>query len=273
MSTSPAPSRVAVRSVRSPGLPGVELRLEEWGAGEVYLLLHGGAGPRSLRAFAQALSGNGNARVILPTHPGFDGTVRPAELSSVAQLAQLYVHWLEQSDLHNVMVIGNSIGGWVAAEIGALCSPRVRGVVLADATGIEVPGHPIAPVFSLSLDEVIDRSYFEPARFRVDLAGLPPAVRATAAANRETLAAYGGAPMFDPTLVERLGRGCSPTLVVWGGADRIVDPKYGRAYAAAIPGARFVLMPRSGHLPPLESPQEFLALIVGWQRKGVPSFP
>jgi len=46
----------------------------------------------------------------------------------------------------------------------------------------------------------------------------------------------------------------SPTLVLWGEADRIVDPDYGRAYADAIPGARFELLRWSGHLPQLETP-------------------
>jgi pimeloyl-ACP methyl ester carboxylesterase len=48
------------------------------------------------------------------------------------------------------------------------------------------------------------------------------------------------------------------TLVVWGEADRICDPDYGRAYAAAIPGAQFRLLARTGHLPQLETPDQLL---------------
>jgi pimeloyl-ACP methyl ester carboxylesterase len=53
----------------------------------------------------------------------------------------------------------------------------------------------------------------------------------------------------------------TPTLVIWGEADRIVDPGYGRAYAAAIPGARFELLPGTGHLPQLETPEQLVRAV------------
>jgi pimeloyl-ACP methyl ester carboxylesterase len=49
---------------------------------------------------------------------------------------------------------------------------------------------------------------------------------------------------------------------VWGDSDRIVDPDYGRAYAAAIPGARFRLLPATGHVPQIETPAQLLGAIL-----------
>ena len=46
--------------------------------------------------------------------------------------------------------------------------------------------------------------------------------------------------------------------MVWGDSDGIADPDYGRAFAAAIPGARFQVLPDTGHLPQLESPKLLL---------------
>ncbi len=40
-----------------------------------------------------------------------------------------------------------------------------------------------------------------------------------------------------------------------------VDPDYGRAYAAAIPGARFQLLPATGHVPQIETPEQLLRAI------------
>jgi uncharacterized RmlC-like cupin family protein len=80
------------------------------------------------------------------------------------------------------------------------------------------------------------------------------------AGNRATLAEYGGA-MVDPTLRGRLGGILIPTLVLWGEADRIADPDYGRAFAAAIPGARFRLLTETGHVPQIETPQQLLTAI------------
>ena len=65
--------------------------------------------------------------------------------------------------------------------------------------------------------------------------------------------------MADPTLSTRLHEITNPTLVVWGEADRIADPAYGRAFAAAIPGAEFLLLAETGHLPQLETPDRLLA--------------
>jgi pimeloyl-ACP methyl ester carboxylesterase len=64
--------------------------------------------------------------------------------------------------------------------------------------------------------------------------------------------------MADPTLRDRLSAITVPTLVLWGEADQVVDPDYGRAYAAAIPGARFHLLTRTGHLPQIETPDQLL---------------
>lgn len=93
-----------------------------------------------------------------------------------------------------------------------------------------------------------------------DPASLPAAVQATLPGNRAALATYGGT-MQDPDLLGRLAAITLPTLVVWGEADRISDVDYGRAYAAAIPDARFELLRGAGHLPQLEQPDALLALV------------
>jgi pimeloyl-ACP methyl ester carboxylesterase len=59
---------------------------------------------------------------------------------------------------------------------------------------------------------------------------------------------------------------CVRTLVVWGDADRIVDPEYGRAFASAIPGAEFKVLANTGHLPQIESPAELLDAV--WEFGG-----
>jgi pimeloyl-ACP methyl ester carboxylesterase len=82
------------------------------------------------------------------------------------------------------------------------------------------------------------------------------------ASNGAALAVYAGSPaMADPTLLERLGRITIPALVLWGENDRIVEPAYGQAYAAAIPGARFEVLSATGHLPQLETPDLVLQRI------------
>lgn len=244
---------VSVHQVSTDGTGPVPVTVTEQGEGRPFLLLHGGAGPQSVAEFAALLAKDG--RVLMPTHPGFGGTPRPDRLTSIAQLAAVYARLLEDLGLTGVTVIGNSIGGWIAAEMALLGGPAIGGVVLVDAVGLQIDADPVADFFSLTMDQVAELSYADPGAFRVDVAALPEQARAAMAGNRAALAVYGGTAMADPTLLARLAGITMPVLVAWGAADRIVSTTHARAYAAAIPGARLDLIAEAGHLPQLETPE------------------
>jgi len=248
-------SASTTKTINLDGVGTVELTVEERGDGRPFLVLHGGAGPQSVTAFAQLLADEGHNRVLTPVHPGFGGTPRPDELNSVAKLAVLYGDVLDDLLLEDVTVIGNSVGGWIAAEMALLGSPRITRVVLVDAVGIELKGHPVADVSGLSVPEIQALSFHDPTPFRVDPATIPDAQKVIMAANGAALAVYAGSPaMADPTLLGRLSGLAVPTLVLWGESDQIVEPAYGQLYAAAIPEARFEVLPATGHMPQMETP-------------------
>src|SRR5947207_15196371 len=95
---------------------GLTVAVDEQGdaaaaGGSGVLLLHGGAGPRSVAGLADALSEH--AYVITPTHPGFDGTPRPDWMDGIADLAVAYLDLLDRLDLRDVLVAGSSVGGWI----------------------------------------------------------------------------------------------------------------------------------------------------------------
>ena len=246
-----------------PDLGAVEVTVDDLGTGRPVLLLHGGAGPQSVTAFADRLAHEHGVRVLVPTHPGFAGTPRPEQLGTVRQLGAVYAALLDTLDLTDVVVAGNSAGGWTAAELALTGSPRVARLVLVDAAGLEVPDHPVADFSALTFPELARLSYADPERFRIDPGTMPPAAQAAMAGNRATLAVYAGTAMVDPGLRGRLASVAVPTVVVWGEADGIVDVEVGRAFAAAVPGARFELLPGTGHLPQLESPDRLLAVLAG----------
>jgi len=250
-------------TVQLPQIGSVQVTFTDSGEGHAVLLLHGGGGPLTVGGFAELLATDehSHARVITPTHPGFNGTPRPQALADIPGLASLYVAMLDELQLRDVTVVGNSIGGWIAAEMAVIDSPKVTSYVLVDAVGLEVPGHPVADFFALSPGEVAQRSYHDPERYGVDPTALPPEAQQLMAGNRETLAVYGGQAMTDPKLASRLATIKTPTLVIWGEADRIADPDYGRAYADAIPGAEYDLLTGTGHLPQIETPQKLIDVV------------
>ncbi|MFB9238089.1 alpha/beta fold hydrolase [Plantactinospora siamensis] len=246
------PTRISTRAVA-----GAEITLADRDRTRPFLLLHGGAGPGSMTGFADLLAERTHSRVLLPTHPGFSGTPRPGTLGSTRDLAAAYVELLEQLDLSDVTVVGNSYGGWVAAEIGLARSPRVSGAVIIDGIGIEVDGHPMTSVAGLTSADLLRLSFHDSSK-----APRPPAGSASGPSpDLAALAAYAGPTMSDPTLLARLGTLDLPVHVIWGESDGIVGPEYGRAYADALPESTFTLLPRAGHLPQLESPEELLGAI------------
>jgi pimeloyl-ACP methyl ester carboxylesterase len=255
------------------GYSTVEVSVTERGEGHPFLLLHGGGGPLTVNGFADLLAAQRPARVITPTHPGFGGTPRPDWLATVPGLAALYIALLAELGLRDVTVIGNSIGGWIAAEMALLDTSRISGFVLVDAVAIAVPGHPIADFFSLTPRQVAELSYHDPDRFGIDPSKLAPEALKVMAGNRATLAVYGGTSMNDAGLAQRLAGITTPTLVVWGDSDRIADADYGRAFANSIPAARFQLLRDAGHLPQIEAPGQLLDAIWAFAESHAPMRP
>jgi pimeloyl-ACP methyl ester carboxylesterase len=236
------------------------LTWEDHGSGRPYLLLHGGAGPRSIAGLAAALAEKG--RVVSPVHPGFDGTIRPSWCIRIADLATAYLALIEKLGLDNLVVIGNSVGGWIAAELALRNSPRVAAMALLNPCGIDTgsPDRTIVDPMKLAPQERAAMAFHDPARYA--LAPATPEAAAQMAANQQTLRVYAGETfMHDPTLHGRLAGVTLPTAVIWGESDRIVDIDYGRRFADAIPGARFAAVPQAGHFPHIEQPETVLALI------------
>jgi pimeloyl-ACP methyl ester carboxylesterase len=256
---------MSTHTVQAGRLGPVRVEATEYGAGRPFLLLHGGAGPQSVTGFAETLAATGS-RVIVPVHPGFGGTERPEYLHSMHGLALTYIHLLDELDLAGVTVIGNSIGGWIAAEMAIHASPRISGVVLVDAGGLQIDDHPAADFFSLTPDQVTEMAYYQPDKFRVDFAALPEQAKAAAAGNRAALQDYTAAGMTDPSLLGQLGSVRVPVLVVWGAADRIYPREHGEAFAKAIPDARLVVLDEAGHLPQLEAPSALLTAVLDFAR-------
>ncbi len=258
-SRSPMPDTATTNAALAEA-PSTGITLSDEGKGQTVLLLHGGGGPGSVALFAKLLAQS--ARVLVPTHPGFAQSPRLATVTSIADIAQRYLNLLQERGLTNVLVVGVSIGGWIACEMAARASSRLKGVVLVDSVGVEIPGEQVVDVFSVARSELPMLSYYRPEKFRLDPTALTAKQQADLASNFSALKFYGGAQnMQDPTLRARLAAVELPVLVLWGDTDRIVTPSYGRKLAASFPKARFELIAESGHFPQIEQPERLLALV------------
>jgi pimeloyl-ACP methyl ester carboxylesterase len=245
--------------VSSITVNGVRVELIERGAGRPLLFLHPGIGIEPTAAVLDRLAAR--ARLLAPVHPGFGRSEQPRSFDTVDDLAYFYLDLLDQLDLRDTVVAGVSFGGWIAAEMAIKSTARISHLVLANAVGIKVGDREtrdIVDIYAIPEQEFVELAYFDPALGSRDYKAMPDGEVLAAARNREATARYAWSPyMHDPKLRGRLHRIRVPTLLLWGTADRILSEPYGRAYAAAIPGARFELIERAGHFPHLEQPQAF----------------
>ncbi|MFJ1996666.1 alpha/beta fold hydrolase [Streptomyces asiaticus] len=245
----------------------LDLTLSESGTGRPVLVLHGGGGPATVAGIAAHLSRT--AHTLAPVHPGWEGAPRPDWLTGVDDLALTYLHLLHDRGLRDALVIGSSLGGWIAAEMAVRDTAGViGGLVLIDAVGVDIPGEPITDFFGLGARGVAEYSWHDPDRYYVDPADIPADQRAIRQANMATMRVLAGEPyMHDAKLLRRLRRVDTPALLLWGESDRVVTPAYGAAYAAAFGNARFEVIPGAGHLPQIEQPEATLALIDAHARR------
>lgn len=222
------------------------------GSGSSFLLLHGGAGPGSMLDLAVALSTSGE--VIIPTHPGFEGTLKPEWLNSVAKLATVYADLIEKLDLHDIVIIGNSLGGWLATELALIGSRRIKALILIDAVGVEPAGEAdkIINPGTLEPSDRLEYVFYDAKNANILRGHAKPEYMA---GNQAALRAYTGDPfMVDTQLKGRLPELKIPVLFLWGDSDRIATPDYGRYFCSLVKEARFELIEKAGHFPQIEQP-------------------
>ncbi|MDB5406849.1 MAG: alpha/beta hydrolase fold protein [Rhodospirillales bacterium] len=259
------------------GLPvavnGIEIEVIRRGAGRPLLFLHPGIGIAPEAPVLDYLAEG--VEVIAPSHPGFGHSQLPATMTHIDDLAYFYLDFLETFDLREVIVVGVSFGAWIAAEVAVKSTERISRLVLADAVGVKIgdrTSRDIADIFAMTDTQFAEMAYHDPRVGQRDTTALSEAELLTMARNREATARFGWIPyMHDPKLKDRLHRVRVPTLVLWGESDRIVTPKYGRAFCDALPDARFELIELAGHFPHIEQPETFARRVLSFAGEaGVP---
>jgi pimeloyl-ACP methyl ester carboxylesterase len=247
----------------------IDLEVLRRGSGRPILLVHG-ANPMSPdSAFLDLLAAHGE--IVAPSHPGFGNSPRPEDFDTMYDLVQLYRDVLDALP-GNVVMIGFSFGGWIAAEVAAGGTAKLDRLVLVDPVGVKLGGREerdIVHFFNTSPTELNRLAWHDPSTRPAGVYGLgwqatidermSDAAMTALARNWDALCLYDWRPhMYNPQLKHWLRRISVPTLVLWGNSDRIVTPDYGRAYSALIPGARFATIEAAGHHSELEQPGIFV---------------
>jgi pimeloyl-ACP methyl ester carboxylesterase len=176
--------------------------------------------------------------------------------------------------LRECVVVGLSLGGWIAAEVAVKTTERFSHLVLVDAVGIKAGNREtrdIADIYAITDKQLAELAYADPKAMSRNVKALPESELTLMARAREATGRYAWTPyMHDPKLKGRLHRIQIPTLVLWGEADRVASPDYGRNYAAAIANAQFGMIEGAGHFPHLEQPGELSRRIMDFVEGNAP---
>lgn len=240
---------------------GSSVPMKRAGKGPTMLMLHGGGGSPRFLPGMQALAQKFD--VIIPQAPGFGGGEPPPWLETIGDLANFYLELIDLFDLRAVHLLGLSLGGWVAADLAVRNSSKLASLTLMDAPGIHVPGIQQLDPFMLNDEQAVREIYFDKAMADDAVArAFAPENEDVRLTNQRMVAKLAWQPRWhDPQLQRWLYRIRIPTLILWGENDRLFPPAYGEAWHKAIAGSRLVVLPRCGHLPIQEKPEEFATLV------------
>jgi pimeloyl-ACP methyl ester carboxylesterase len=270
------------------------INLVELGEGPPLLFIHGLSGSwpnwlEQLPVFA-GRPGPANGSPPVTTHrvialdlPGFGHSPMPAEPISISGYARTIDALLDALELDAAAIVGNSMGGFVAAELAINFPQRVERLALVSPAGISTYNNPGATRALPSLrrienvigaytgwvaahsDAVARRPGLRNAAFGL-VARHPGRLPAALVAEQIRGAGKPGfiqglAANLDYDFRHRLGEIACPTLVVWGDRDRVITVRDAEVYSELIPGARKVIFEDTGHVAMLERPAAFNALL------------
>ena len=249
-------------------IDGCRINLRRGGAGAPLLYLHGASGAPVVMPFMEKLAGSFD--VLVPEHPGFGLSDEPEWLENIHDLAYFYLDFLRHLDLRNVLVVGSSIGGWLALEMAVRDAARIRSLVLVGPAGISAPGVHPADIFLWSPEELVRNLFHDQKLAAARLAEpVTPGEVDIALKNRHTTARLAWEPrLHDPFLHKWLHRVAVPVKIVWGENDRILPVAYAREFQKLLPHAELEIIPACGHLPQAEQADRFCDVLLRFANGG-----
>ncbi|HEX8503153.1 MAG TPA: alpha/beta fold hydrolase [Pyrinomonadaceae bacterium] len=248
---------------------GQKIRYTDAGSGPAVVLLHGLGGNSANWAFnTPALAQK--FRVIVPDQVGFGRSDKPLINYRVGTYVDFLDKFLEGLKVERAALVGNSLGGWIAAAYALKYPQKVERLVLVDAAGFAPPKE-----FDLSALAGLNPSTREQARRLAGMVFFNPLFKSDAAVDavlEQRMTAGDGYTI--QSLVESIHRGedmldgrlgaiKQPVFIVWGREDGLTPlAREGERFRKELPQAQFVVFDNCGHVPQVEKAAEFNAAVL-----------
>jgi pimeloyl-ACP methyl ester carboxylesterase len=214
-------------------------------------------------------------RVVALDLPGFGSSPEPEWEISIPNYGRLLRDFCDAIEVRDCAVVGNSLGGFVAAEAVIDEPDRFERFALVSAAGVSSarlrrePTEVVARMLAAAAPYVFklqERSFRRPRARALAFRNLfrhPDRLRpellweffAGGMRGEAFIAALGSLAGYD--FQDRLGEVEIPTLIVWGRNDNIVPPGDALEYGRLLRNSRTVIFDECGHLPMAERPLRF----------------
>jgi len=218
--------------------------------------------------------------------PGYNGAVYPRIGYSPAFFAGFVVKFMTILGIKQAAIIGNSLGGLIGIHMALAVPTRVTALGLVDSVGLGRAVHPVmvttvlpgygdlavlwgqTPLGALQRASLrVPLMFARPERAPTEwfmeqyrLAQLPYFLRVTL----NTLRAQVGLQGQREVVLDQLANLRMPTLIVWGEHDLVIPADHARDAVKRLSQGHLALIPHCGHLPHVEQPEQFAALLGGF---------
>ena len=248
---------------------GVRCRVLEGGGGAPLVFLHGAAGLLRDNPFLDALGRRYS--VFAPELPGYGESTGEELLEDMLDFTLHGWDVVATLGLDRPHLVGHSMGGMIAAEMACLSPREVGKLVLVAPAGLWLDEQPIPDIFAMLPYQIAEALFVDPQAGQqlltggADLSDMDALKEFYLGTQRRlTMAGKILFPIPNRRLSKRLYRLTAPTLLVWGGGDRLIVPAYAARWKALIPGARVETIPAAGHMLPYEQPAAFVQAAAGF---------
>src|SRR5215217_8458376 len=253
---------------------GQKIHYVEAGTGPTVILLHGlGGSPKVWQFNIAALAEKYD--VVVPGQIGFGKSDKPLVNYRIRTYVDFLDQFCKQLKIERATLVGNSMGGWIAAMFTASFPDRIDKLVLVDAAGYAPPKDLDSRVFfglnpttRDGMKSLVAKVFYNKA-FLTD-AAIEQAIAARLAAgdgytiNSITESILRSEDFLDD-IVKTIKR---PTLIIWGRQDGLVSLAEAERFNKDIAGSKMVVIDQCGHIPNVEKPGEFNAAVLKFLTEG-----
>jgi pimeloyl-ACP methyl ester carboxylesterase len=246
---------------------GAKVHYVDAGTGSPVILLHGLADDIGVwESVMPALAAK--HRVIALDQIGFGRSDKPLLSYRVTTFVDFLDGFLNELKIDRASLVGNSLGGWIAASYTLAHPERVERLVLADAAGYlalakTMDPRVLAALRAASRDDIryLGPLAFHNKRFYEDL-DLAFKQRVTAGDGYTINQVLDSIIRGEDVLDGRLGAIHKPTLIVWGHEDKLIPLNFAERFHKEITGSRLEVIDNCGHMPQVECPDEFTRMVL-----------